>query len=280
MRLGLGSYGFAWAIGVPGFPVRTPLDAFGLVARAVEWGLDLVQIADNLPLDQMTPNELASLGARAEHDRVSLEVGMRGLREEAVARYLEIARRLGSPILRAVIDASGFEPAPEEIVAILRRLVPALERSGVTLAIENHDRFPSANLAEMVRAAGSSRVGVCLDTVNSFGALEGPAVVVETLGPLTVNLHLKDFTVRRADHKMGFAVEGMPAGRGRLDVPWLLRRLRAMGRDPNAILELWVSPEEDVERTVAKELLWAEQSLSYLRPLFPARIISRSFPPP
>jgi len=269
VRLGLGSYGVAWAIGVPGFPVQTPLDAFGLLARAVEWGLDLVQIADNLPLDQMTSGELASLGARADHDRVSLEVGMRGLREETVVRYLEIARRLGSPIVRAVIDAPGFEPEPEEIVSILRRLVPALERAGVTLAIENHDRFPSAMLSEMVRAAGSSRVGVCLDTVNSFGALEGPAAVVETLGPLTVNLHLKDFTIRRAGHRMGFAVEGMPAGRGRLDVPWLLKRLREMGRDPNAILELWVPPEEDVVRTVAKEREWAEQSLAYLRPLFP-----------
>jgi len=86
------------------------------------------------------------------------------------------------------------------------------------------------------------------------------------------------YLIRRADHKMGFAVEGRPAGGGRLDVPWLLERLRAMGRDPNAILELWVSPEEDVERTVAKELRWAEQSLAYLRPLFPDRI--SPFPPP
>ena len=104
--------------------------------------------------------------------------------------------------------------------------------------------------------------------MNSFGALEGPAVVVEALGPLTVNLHLKDFSIRRAGHKMGFAVEGTPAGEGRLDVPWLLGRLRAFGRDPNAILELWVAPEDDVERTVAKELEWAERSVANLRPLF------------
>jgi 3-oxoisoapionate decarboxylase len=138
----------------------------------------------------------------------------------------------------------------------------------VTLAIENHDRFPSAMLAEMVRAAASQRVGICLDTVNSFGALEGPAVVVEALGALTVNLHLKDFAIRRAGHKMGFAIEGTPAGEGRLDVPWLLGRLRALGRAPNAILELWVPPEDDVERTVAKELEWARRSVAYLRPLF------------
>ncbi len=128
----------------------------------------------------------------------------------------------------------------------------------------------------MVRAAESPRVGICLDTVNSFGALEGPAVVVENLGPLTVNLHLKDFAVRRAGHKMGFTVEGTPAGDGRLDIPWLLGRLRELGRDPNAILELWVPPEADLEKTVAKELEWAraEPGLSAppLRRLNPPRL--------
>ena len=268
MRLGLGSYGLAWAIGVPGFPVPAPLDAFGLVARAAEWKLGLVQIDDNLPLAPLPERDLRSLRALADHAGVALEVGMRGLLEDTVARYLAVARTLGSTLLRVVVDGPGSEPTPDQVIASLRRLVPALERAGVTLAIENHDRFPSAVLAEMVRAAGSVRVGVCLDTVNSFGALEGPAVVVENLGPLTVNLHLKDFVVRRAGHKMGFTVEGTPAGAGRLDIPWLLQRLRAFGRDPNAILELWVPPDDDLERTVAKELEWANRSVAYLRPLF------------
>jgi len=268
VRLGLGSYGLAWAIGVPGFPVRTPLDAFGLVGRAADWKLEVVEIDDNLPLDRLSRRELAALRTQADGVGVALVVGMRGLVEDAVGRHLEVAGALGSTLLRAVIDAPRLEPAPDEVVAVLRRLVPELERAGVTLAIENHDRFPSGVLAEMVRAAESPRVGICLDTVNSFGALEGPAVVVENLGPLTVNLHLKEFTVRRAGHKMGFAIEGAPAGQGRLDVPWLLSRLRALGRDPDAILEQWVPPEDDVDRTVAKELRWAEQSLAYLRPLF------------
>jgi len=267
VRLGLGSYSFAWAIGVPGFPVRAPLDAFGLVSRAAEWKLGVVQIADNLPLDLFSPGDLDALRRMADRVGVALEVGMRGLREDAVMRHLDIAGTLGSAILRVVVDAPGFEPGPEEVVATLQRLAPALERAGVTLAIENHDRFASAVLAGIVRAGGSARIGICLDTVNSFGALEGPAVVVETLGPLAVNLHLKDFVVRRAGHKMGFAVEGAPAGEGRLDIPWLLGRLRALGRDPNAILELWVPPEDDVERTVSKELEWARRSVDAVRPL-------------
>ena len=150
---------------------------------------------------------------------------------------------------------------------LLRPQREAFLRAGVTLAIENHDRFPASVLAGIVRALGTEWVGVCLDTVNSFGALEGPRVVVETLGPLTVNLHVKDFAIFRAGHQMGFTIEGRPAGQGRLDVPWLLELLHQQGRDVNAILELWTPPEAALDNTIAKERRWAEESAAYLRTL-------------
>jgi hypothetical protein len=46
-------------------------------------------------------------------------------------------------------------------VAMLRSVMPAFECAGVCLAIENHDRFPSAALAEIL-----DRLGVCL--FNAF----------------------------------------------------------------------------------------------------------------
>lgn len=79
------------------------------------------------------------------------------------------------------------------------------------------------------RDLGSDWVGICLDTVNSLGAAEGIGVVVETLGPSVVNLHLKDFVVLRAAHMMGFSIEGRPAGRGQLDVPGSSRALPGTG---------------------------------------------------
>ncbi len=270
MTLGIGSYTFGWAVGAPGHPVPEPLDARALIDRAAGWGLRLVQLADNLaPLDALPRAELAALKLEADRAGVMLEVGIRGLDHAHVARHLEVCRALGSTLLRIVIDRAGFEPVPAEVTSELRRLVPLLEEAGITLAIENHDRFAAAQLAEVVRSAESPCVGVCLDTVNSFGALEGPAVVVEALAPLTVNLHVKDFVVRRAGHHMGFAIEGAPAGEGRLDLPWLLARLRAAGRDPNAVLEQWVPPEPRLEDTVAKELAWAERGVRHLRRLIP-----------
>jgi 3-oxoisoapionate decarboxylase len=88
---------------------------------------------------------------------------------------------------------------------------------------------------------------------------------VRTLGPHVVNLHLKDFTIRRADHMMGFVLEGCPAGEGQLNVPWLLSELLSYGRAPNAIIELWPRPEATVEETIAKEREWLKRSVANLR---------------
>lgn len=50
MKLGVGSYAYAWAIGVPGHQPARPLDAFGFLERAAGLGVRLVQICDNLPM--------------------------------------------------------------------------------------------------------------------------------------------------------------------------------------------------------------------------------------
>ena len=267
MKLGVSSYTFTWAVGVPGREPARPMDAFALLPKAAALGVHVVQIADNLPLHRLAPAELDSLGCRAAEHGIALEVGTRGTATDRLRTYLEITRRLGASLLRTVVDTADHRPEARKVPGLLAPLVPHLEEARVHLAIENHDRFPAATFAEIIRQVGSPWVGICLDTVNSFGTLEGPEIVVKTLAPFVLNLHVKDFSIRRADHQMGFTIEGTPAGRGRLDVPWLLRELREAGRDPNAILELWTPPAPTIEETVAREDAWAAESISYLRTL-------------
>jgi len=267
MKLGLSSYTYTWSIGVPGqFPER-PLAAIELLRQAARLGVRVVQVADNLPLDQLSPVELDEFEARARDLGIQIEVGTRGIAPDPLGRYLELARRFHSPVLRVVVDTPSQHPSAEEVVEVLSSWQNEFVKAGVCLAIENHDRFPTPVLAGIVRQLGTHWAGVCLDTVNSFGALEGPQVVVDTLGPLVVNLHIKDFTIFRASHNMGFTIEGTPAGQGKLDVPWLIERLRKEGREFNAILELWTPPEASLAETVAKERNWAEMSVTYLRGL-------------
>ena len=269
MRLGVGSYTYSWAIGVPGHRPQHPMTAVELLNTAAGLGVHVVQVADNLPLDRLSPAELDDFEHHASELDVSVEVGTRGIDPDHLRTYLRLAQRFGSPILRVVIDTADRHPPENEIVDTIRAIIPEFEQAGVCLAIENHDRFTASAFARMLDRVGSDCVGICLDTVNSFGALEGPQVVVDVLGPWTVNMHVKDFAIFRASHLRGFTVEGRPAGQGRLDVPWLIGRLRDLGRDPNAILELWTPPEDTLSATIAKERAWAETSVEYLRELIP-----------
>jgi 3-oxoisoapionate decarboxylase len=263
-RLGIGTYACAWSIGVPGYPdPPQPMDALGFIRHCADLGVGLVQIADNLPLHTLSAAELDAVQAETERLGLAIEVGTRGIATDHLRRYLQLALHLGSPILRVVVDTAHHHPDPPEVIDTLRGILPEFEAAGVVLAIENHDRFQARALAHIIESLGSDYVGVCLDTVNSFGSLEGPEVVVDVLGPYVVNLHIKDFRIQRADHNMGFVITGTPAGQGMLDVPWLLRQLGA--RPFNAILELWPAPEADMAATIAKERAWAEASVRYLR---------------
>lgn len=270
MKLGLGSYAFFWSSGVPGWPSPPePMGPLELVEGAALLGLRLVQIADNMPVEELPPEGRRLLRDRAADRGVAIELGTRGIAGDRIPRHIELCQYFGSRVLRTVLETATHHPTADEAVAAIGAHVPALESADVTLAIENHDRVPAAELASIVRQIGSSHAGVCLDTANSFGALEGPAAVMDALAPLVVSLHVKDFTLRRAPHMMGFVLEGAPAGEGRLDVRWLLGRLREAGRDPNAILELWPPPEACIEDTMAKEADWAARSVRNLRPLIP-----------
>ncbi len=264
-QLGLGTYAYAWAIGVPGYDVERPMDASAFVRRAAELELKLVQIADNLPLHRLSPSALRVLVEEAGRLGIAIEVGTRGIAPDHLRRYLQIAQFCGSPILRVVIDTATQRPRFEEVIDILRGIVPEFEAADVTLAIENHDRFKAQRFVDILDAVQSEHLGICLDTVNSFGSLEGPDIVIDTLGPHVVNLHVKDFEIHRVEHNMGFVIGGAPAGQGMLDIPLLLDRLRRFGRRFNAILELWPAPEATMAETIAKEDAWARQSVRYLR---------------
>ena len=263
MQLGLSTYTFTWGVGVPGHEPDHRLGAVALIRRARELGVELVQIADNLPLHKVSDADLDRIAAEASAQRVDIEVGTRGIGPH-LRRYAQIAERFGAGFVRIVVDAGEDRPTLAETIHRLSIFEAEFRERGLLLAIENHDRFPSSDLVELVTRLGDW-TGICLDTVNSLGALEAPSTVVARLGGLAVNLHLKDFTIRRLGHQMGFQIEGTPAGGGLLDIPWLLNQLRAVPRLHTAILELWTPPEATIDATVAKEMAWASASLDFLR---------------
>lgn len=263
VKPGISSYTYTWAIGVPGSVPQNPMGIYQLIEATAGFGLTVLQVADNLPLDKFNSQELIRVKNFATGLGVQIEVGARGMSRENLTTYIELARFFQSPVLRFVIDGPGFEPSLEDIHQIVANALPTLESAKITLAIENHDRLLAREFVEIVQTANSPFVGICLDTVNSMGAGEGLETVIGLLAPLTVNLHVKEFSIRRISHKMGFIVEGLPLGQGILPVRSLIEKVSP--RCQSAILEQWTPPESTVEATVLKESQWAEQSISYLK---------------
>lgn len=256
MQLGIGSYTFTWAVGVEGFMPNHPFSVEQLLHKACQLGVKRVQFCDNLPL----------LNAHFQTD-VEIEVGTRGLTATHLLNYLEVCQRFHSPFLRVVIDDAGYHPSEQEVIAVIKSVIEDFKQANVILAIENHDRFTVASLVRIIQQTDPQWVGICLDTANSLGAGEGIEEVVKGLAPYTVNLHVKDFIIKRAWHNMGFVVEGCPAGQGMLNVPWVLEQLRPYQRCISATLEIWSNPETTIEATIEKEANWANESISYLKTL-------------
>jgi sugar phosphate isomerase/epimerase len=265
MELGISSYTYTWAAGVMGSMPKKPLKHRDLIDKAALQGVKLVQIADNMPLEVLRSDEITDLKQYASEKKVSIEMGGRGLTPGHTLKCLETAQKLDSPILRMVIDSVRFEPDTNTIISIIKDLLPELESRQIRLALENHDRFKVRDFEKIISSVGSNMVGICLDSVNSMGAGEGFESVCDTLIPYTINLHIKDFRIFRVSHKMGFIIEGRPAGHGMLDIPRLIERVEDTGLCHSAILELWTPPAETVNKTIAKEDEWAETSIKYLK---------------
>jgi sugar phosphate isomerase/epimerase len=260
MKTGVGSYTWTWAVGIKGYMPDRPLDCLGLVAKAKACGAGVLQIADNPSLHLLDAEEIRRTADAARGAGIELEAGTRGIEPAHLMAYLDIAKLMGSRIVRTIT-----REIDDGAVSRMKEVLPSYEREGVVIALENHDEHKTAALADFIDRCGSGTLGVCLDTVNSFAALEPPEVVVRTLAPCTVNLHVKDFDVVRVGHQLGFSIEGKPAGKGRLDIPWTIEYLKSKGRDPNAILELWTPYAGTVELTIAREDEWAAESMRYLR---------------
>lgn len=263
MKLGISSYTYTWAVGVPGSLPADPLTEMDLLEKARSLGLNVVQIADNLPLHNLPDDRIEAFVKLASGYNIEIEAGSNKMTLENLEKYILIAEKLKSGILRFVIDGDGFAPSLPEIVAIIRSAEPELRKRKIILALENHDRLFSHEFRSVIETVASRYVGICLDCANSLGAGEGIKEVVGNLAPYVVNFHLKEISIKRKYHRMGFDVEGVPFGKGILPLPWILNQLTEKCR--TAILELWTPPEESIAGTIEKEERWANESIAWLK---------------
>ncbi len=267
-KLGIASWTLPWAIGVPGYPLPPqPLSCLGLLEKAVEANVSVVQIADNLPLHELPGEELDQLREAAVARGLMLEAGTRSLDREHLERYIAIAHRIGARILRTVL--SGSMCGSQQLAVAensIRQVLPSLEAQGVTLALENNEAFSATEFAGIVQRISSPLVGICMDTANSLGRPETLRTVIENLAEHAVVLHAKDYDIRRIDTRMGFSVVGTALGDGRVDFDWVLSELNRRGRGGiSVIVEHWPPFAGTIEESIRVETEWLSRSVRFLR---------------
>lgn len=268
MKLGLSTYALTWSFGISGYEPKTKISLPEFIRRAADLGYQGVQIADNAPLIELSASERSELWRQAKDLGLFVEIGARGMTPANLKAHLEIASEAKSPFLRFVIDGPGFEPGYEELPGLLKTASDQCADRGIILAIENHDRFASPQIASWLDAIGSDYLGICLDTANSYGSGEGFRETIETLMPYTVNFHLKDFVVNRQPHMLGLLIEGTAAGQGLIPIPAILEKLKRQSRCQSVTVEHWTGAQDTIEETIALEEQWCIDSMENLRGFF------------
>jgi len=245
-------------------PLRK-MTAMELLSRAKEYEVDLLQFADNLPLEKLSRPELEKLAAVAKEEGISIEVGTRGNEEAHLLKLLEITIQFNSPILRVLPAFFGSSAVMKEVEANIRRVLPRFEREEVTIVLENTEAFKAAEYAALMERMDHPNFKMCLDLANALGTMEGPEYVMDKLLPYVGNFHFKDVKVTRSETIVGFSVVGTPSGQGDLSLPWILEQLEAQDLAPSIIIELWPTFMENIEKTMALEEAWVRESVDYMR---------------
>ena len=261
-RIGLSSYAFFWQLSDK---VSKPLSLHDALERTGELGVDLFQVCDYAPLEEMNDGDLAAVRATADSLGISLELGTKGIRPEHLRKFLRIAGILRSPLLRAMFNTPGHTPTTDEAVAIFKEVLPEFEAAGVKIGVETYEQVPTSRVLDVIRGVDSPYLGICSDPANTVAALEMPREVIDAVAPYVLNMHIKDFAFSRKDGWVGFTYSGAPLGEGLLDYGYMAEKIRPHERNINQIVEHWLPWQDNEADTIRLENQWTRQSLEFLR---------------
>lgn len=152
---------------------------------------------------------------------------------DETARYIELARQLGVPMVRIF----GGNIPPEDsrarwagiLTERLKRVAELAEKGKVTLTVETHDAWARyAHLAPVLAAVGSSRLAVLWDLGNSWEVGERFEDAAGLTGGRIGFVHIKDMSAPGAYAELG---------KGAIPLAKALRLLRSIGFDGCVSLE-------------------------------------------
>ena len=137
--------------------------------------------------------------------------------------HLEIAKRLGSPIMRCVggnlfTRDEGYDMnlLADEAVSILKEACKVAEDMGIKIAMENHADFTVRELASILSRVNSPAFGLTVDCANLAFDLDAPIRLAKIMAPHALTTHYKNYRISRTEK--GLALENSSLGEGDIDI--------------------------------------------------------------
>ena len=147
-----------------------------------------------------------------------------------------------------------------------KEALPLAEELGLQIAIENHTDTYADEVLWVIKKLDHPLVGACIDTVNSLQVIEGPEEAVEKMLPYATCCHFSDDLI--VVDPMGVHDVGVSSGKGSIDMPKILKRIREASPMDRIIFENeipFLRPDEPIEEARAREWQACEESIAYLR---------------
>jgi sugar phosphate isomerase/epimerase len=235
-RVGAVAYSYQYSIGLFSYNDRPGerFDAVKFVEANHKAGGEVAQLyyTQIRDLDEVG---LKRLRQRAEELDVLLEVHGGG----ALGKWskfedtMQRAAALGSKVIGCsfgmlmrpdkIATLEAWDAHTRKCEARLRELAPLAKSLGLTIGVENHLDFTVEELRDLIKRVNSPNVGVIFDLGNVLGTLDDPTEAADTLGPLTVATHYKDFAIEEVARGFRFCM--LPLGCGSLRLREVTERL-------------------------------------------------------
>jgi sugar phosphate isomerase/epimerase len=214
------------------FKYRTDFDVFGFIALAQAQGFTGVNISANGPryrdLGGTTDAHFEKVKNALLESGMRCEIDTSDTRLENLLKMLDVAGKVNAECLR--VYTKYPPPLQSQItrtVEDLRAVIPALERTGITLVFENHEDFQGKVIADILNQVHHPLVRALYDYGNSQMVCEEPLNALEAMAPFVSTVHVKDHVVVVGpEHAWGnLWVQGVPMGQGRLPIMEQTQRL-------------------------------------------------------
>ena len=274
---GLGeSWGFEGA-----YEFEKSINLMQLMDLAVEWELDGLHIT-NVDLESLDPEYLTEVKAAAEAHGLYLEynVSFNAPSDPRVNSTVKDAllngKIMGADLVKFSLDIERPRPLygtcfhPEVMRQLSDRYdefkanIPLMEELGLVTSIENHCDTYADEVIWLIKQLDHSKIGACVDTINSFVVLEGPEECVKKMAPYANCCHF-------CDNKLvvdpdGTHFIGVSIGQGDIDCAKVLKILKEKAPLDRITFEVeYEIGDDSIEVAREKEIQACKDSINYLR---------------